>query len=56
MTEQEHAEWQERLRAAVADTIRRRAARRQQHQDFAAARAYGLQQRHARKLNPKDHR
>lgn len=51
MTEQERAEWEERLQAAVAETVRRRLARRKLREQLDAARAYGLTQRHARKLN-----
>lgn len=43
-------EWQERLRRAVEETLRRRAAKVRQRQGHAQARAYGLQQRHAAKL------
>lgn len=51
MTEQEQAEWQQRLAAAVADTIRRRQARRQLRQQLDTARAHGLQQRHRQRLD-----
>lgn len=54
MTEQERAEWQQRLQAAVAETLRRRAQRRQQRQDLNAARAAGLRQRHHQKLHRED--
>lgn len=43
-------EWQERLRAAVEETLRRRAAKNALRAQHAEARAYGLRQRHARKL------
>jgi hypothetical protein len=51
MTEQEQVEWEQRLRASVEETLRRRTARAQQRQDHAERRRYGLAQRHARKLN-----
>jgi len=55
MTEEELQEWQERLRAAVAETLRKRAARAAYRAERATARAYGLQARHHAKLNrPKD--
>ncbi|MDG4825676.1 hypothetical protein O7635_27845 [Asanoa sp. WMMD1127] len=43
-------EMQQRLRAAVAKTLRHRADRRRQRADFASARAVGLTRRHADKL------
>ncbi|XTZ16405.1 hypothetical protein ACQSSU_03105 [Micromonospora echinospora] len=49
MTEQERAEWEERLSAAVAETIRRRQKRRAERDHLAQARAHGLRQRHASK-------
>ena len=54
VTEQEQAEWQQLLQAAVAETLRRRAQRRQQRQDLNAARTIGLQHRHHAKTNRKD--
>lgn len=55
MTETEERDWQERLRAAVAETLRVRAAKAALRRHHAQARAYGLQQRHTRKLGrPKD--
>ncbi|MEU6208197.1 hypothetical protein ABZ814_32010 [Micromonospora musae] len=51
MTEQERAEWEQRLAAAVAETVRRRQARRQLRQQLDEARAHGLQQRHRQRLN-----
>ncbi|MDG4792423.1 hypothetical protein [Micromonospora sp. WMMD1082] len=50
MTEQERAEWEQRLAAAVAGTIRRRAQRRQERADRAAARTAGLTHRHRDRL------
>lgn len=43
-------EWQERLRDAVAETLRRRAAKAALRAERATARAYGLRARHAAKL------
>ncbi len=55
VTEQEIEQWRERLRTAVAETLRVRAAKAALRRHHAQARAYGLQQRHARKLGrPKD--
>jgi imidazolonepropionase-like amidohydrolase len=51
MTPTEEAEWQQRLQAAVAETVRRREARRQQREQLNAARTHGLQQRHRQRLN-----
>jgi hypothetical protein len=45
-----NAEFQERLRAAVAETLRRCAARKAERQAFKKARDHGLTQRHAAKL------
>lgn len=50
MTEEELAEWQERLAEAVAETLRRRAARATFLAERAAARAHGLRARHEQKL------
>lgn len=50
MTEQERTDWHARLEAAVADTIRRRQARRQMRDDHAAARAAGLVHRNRARL------
>ncbi|MBM0233367.1 hypothetical protein JNW91_16795 [Micromonospora sp. STR1_7] len=50
MTEQERVEWQQRLQAAVDETLRRRAARRQLHQDHTAARNAGLAHRNRARL------
>lgn len=44
-------EWQERLRAAVAETLRKRAAMAAIRREHATRRSYGLLKRHARKLN-----
>ncbi|MEV4212927.1 hypothetical protein [Micromonospora sp. NPDC049662] len=54
MTEQERAEWEQRLRDAVSETVRRRTRRRQQRQDLNTARTIGLQRRHQAKTNRKD--
>ncbi|MEU8220904.1 hypothetical protein AB0C47_34750 [Micromonospora taraxaci] len=54
MTGQDLDEWEQRLRDAVAETVRKRARRRQQRQDLNAARAIGLQHRHHAKTNRKD--
>lgn len=54
MTDEERAEWEERLRTAVAETLRKRAQRRQQRQDLNAARTIGLQHRHHAKTHRKD--
>lgn len=54
MTEQERAEWQERLRAAVAKTLQRRAERRRIRAQLDQARDQGLQHRHQTKLDRKD--
>ena len=43
-------EWQERLRSAVAETLRRRAARAAVRSDLDAARQAGLAARHRQKL------
>lgn len=43
-------EWQERLRDAVAETLRKRARRRADRQAFAERRNHGLAARHAAKL------
>ncbi|MDZ5441755.1 hypothetical protein U2F26_03285 [Micromonospora sp. 4G57] len=56
MTEQERVEWEQRLRAAVVETIRRRQARRRQRQELDDARNHGLRQRHATKLNRRNPR
>lgn len=50
MTPTEEREWQERLRTAVAETLRLRAARVAQRAEFAQRRRHGLVQRHAQKL------
>ncbi|MEW2444687.1 hypothetical protein [Micromonospora marina] len=50
MTEQERAEWEQRLRAAVDETLRRRATRRQLREQHQAARNHGLRHRHAARL------
>lgn len=44
------AGWETRLRAAVEQTLRRRRARAAQHADHTERRAYGLAERHRRKL------
>lgn len=44
------AEWQQRLEAAVADTIRRRTARLAERQQLDARRQAGLTARHGTKL------
>ena len=54
MTQQERDEWEQRLRAAVAETLRRREARKQLRAQAAIARAHGLKARHQAKLNRKD--
>lgn len=54
MTEQELDEWEQRLRAAVAETLRKRATRRQQRQDLNEARTVGLQHRHHTKTHRED--
>lgn len=43
-------DWEARLRAAVEETLRRRAARREERRQLAEARAAGLEERHRRKL------
>lgn len=43
-------EWQERLRAAVEETLRRRAAKKAERLEFQTRRNHGLVQRHAAKL------
>ncbi|WKU03858.1 hypothetical protein [Micromonospora sp. HUAS LYJ1] len=53
MTEQEAAEWQERLQAATAAAVRRREDRRKLRAQLDAARAIGLQRRHHQKLHRK---
>ncbi|MFD4206255.1 hypothetical protein ACFWRG_09715 [Micromonospora tulbaghiae] len=50
MTEEERAEWEQRLRSAVDETLRRRAARRQLREQHQAARNHGLRHRHAARL------
>lgn len=50
MTEFEPIDWEARLRAAVEETLRKRAQRRAERLEFQTRRAYGLQQRHAAKL------
>lgn len=49
MTDDER--WTERLAEMQAEGERRRAARKAERDEFARRRAYGLAQRHARKLN-----
>lgn len=51
MTGKEQAQWEARLRAAVAETIRRRQARREERAHLADARKVGLTKRHATKTN-----
>lgn len=51
MTDEEAAEWQERLRAAVAATLRARAAKREERADHLRRRRYGKAALHAIKLN-----
>ncbi|WP_435589789.1 hypothetical protein [Micromonospora aurantiaca (nom. illeg.)] len=51
MTPDEQTEWQERLRKAVEDTIRRRQEQARIRADHQRRRAHGLRQRHRRKLN-----
>jgi hypothetical protein len=51
MTDAESQEWQERLRRAVEQTLRRRAARAEIRRELAHLRQHGLQARHANKLN-----
>ncbi|GIJ25482.1 hypothetical protein Vqi01_06440 [Micromonospora qiuiae] len=50
MTEQERAEWEQRLAAAVAATVRRRERTRRERDQHAAARAAGLRHRHRDRL------
>jgi len=47
--EDEVAEWQERLQAAVAETLRKRAARRTERAELDARRKAGLVQRYVLK-------
>lgn len=54
MTEEEAQGWRERLEAAVAETVRRRAARASLRRDLDARRQAGLVARHQTKLNRKD--
>jgi hypothetical protein len=57
MTETERAEWQQRLRAAVEQTLRRRADRAAIRRELNHLRQHGLPARHAQKLNrPEEHR
>jgi hypothetical protein len=51
MTETELAEWQQRLRAAVEQTLRRRAAKAAIRRELDERRQAGLRERHAHKLN-----
>ncbi|MEV0156885.1 hypothetical protein AB0H57_24580 [Micromonospora sp. NPDC050686] len=51
MTPTEQAEWQERLQAAVAETLRKREERKRIRDEFAAARTIGLKRRHHQKLH-----
>ncbi|MET8150240.1 hypothetical protein ACIBSW_13115 [Actinoplanes sp. NPDC049668] len=46
----EPIDWEARLRAAVEETLRKRAQRRDERAEFKRRRDYGLQQRHAAKL------
>lgn len=50
MTEFEPIDWEGRLRAAVEETLRKRAQRRAERVETKRRRDYGLQQRHAAKL------
>lgn len=50
MTEFEPIDWEARLRAAVEETLRKRAKRRAERLEFQTRRNYGLQARHAAKL------
>lgn len=50
MTEEEAAEWQERLRAAVAATLRARAARKAFRDDHTERRKHGKAALHRIKL------
>jgi hypothetical protein len=43
-------DWEQRLRAAVEQTLARRIAQRDERADKQRRRNYGLEQRHARKL------
>jgi hypothetical protein len=43
-------EWEERLRAAIAETLALRARKAAMRAEFAERRRYGLGQRHAQKL------
>ena len=49
MTEQEQVEWEDRLRQAVAETLRKRQERRRQREQLQAARTIGLERRHQAK-------
>lgn len=48
-TEFEPTDWEGRLQSAVAETLRRRQAERQERAERKAARDWGLAQRHQRK-------
>lgn len=50
MTEDEKQEWQERLQRAVAETLRKRAARKAEREDHQLRRKHGKAALHARKL------
>lgn len=50
MTPEEEQEWQERLTAAVKETLRKRAERAELRRQLTRRRAYGLAQRQAEKL------
>lgn len=50
MTEQEAAEWQERLAAMVARNIQRKAIRKAERAEFARRRAHGKARGHQEKL------
>jgi hypothetical protein len=43
-------EWEERLREAVAETLRKRARRKAERQELAQRRQHGLASRHNAKL------
>lgn len=50
MTEIEPIDWDRRLREATAETLRKKAERREERESKTARRDAGLKQRHARKL------
>lgn len=47
----EPIDWDARLQAAIDQTTRRKANRRREREAFSRRRKYGLEQRHAAKLN-----